>query len=56
MFGLFKKDPLKRLNKAYDAKLLEARDAQRSGDIQGFAVLSEEANSILKQIQALQAG
>ncbi len=46
MFGIFKKDPTKRLEKAYLAKLEEARDAQRAGDIQAFAALSNEAEKI----------
>jgi len=36
MFGLFKKDPIKVLEKEYDAILLKARDTQRAGDIKGY--------------------
>lgn len=53
MFGLFKKDKTKRLNKAYDAKLEEALKAQRSGNIQAYAALTEEAEEIRKEIEAL---
>jgi hypothetical protein len=53
MFGLFKKDPLKELQRQYAAKLEEARDTQRSGDIKGYARLMEESEEILKQIEKL---
>ena len=53
MFGLFKKDPAKKLEKAYRAKLEEARDLQRSGDIKGYAVAMDEAETILKQLEAV---
>lgn len=56
MFGLFKSDPRKKLEKAYAAKLLEARDAQRGGDIKLFAKLTEEAENIVKQIETLPNG
>jgi hypothetical protein len=53
MFGLFKKDPSKELQRQYAAKLEEARDAQRSGDIKGYARLMEESEEILKKIDKL---
>ena len=52
MFGLFKKDPVAKLQKAYEAKMLEARDVQRSGDLRKYAVVIEEAEEILKKIEA----
>ena len=55
MFGLFKKDPTRELKKAYSAKLREARDAQRSGKIQTYAVLTEEAGKIYREIEKLKA-
>ncbi|MFB0980265.1 MAG: DUF6435 family protein [Alteromonadaceae bacterium] len=54
MFSLFKKNPLKKLNKAYDAKLEQAMHAQRNGDIKSFAMLTEEAEKINKEILALE--
>jgi hypothetical protein len=54
MFSLFKNNPLKKLNKAYDAKLEQAMHAQRNGDIKSFAMLTEEAEKINKEILALE--
>lgn len=53
MFGLFKKDPAAKLQKAYEAKMLEVRDVQRSGDLRHYARVMEEAEEILKKIEAL---
>lgn len=53
MFNLFKKDPIKKLEKDY-AKLLEtAMAAQRKGDIALFSELSFKAEEIGKQIDEL---
>ena len=54
MFGLFKQSPLKKAQKRYQDKLTEAMNAQRSGDIQGFAALSAEAEKILDEIKTLE--
>ncbi|UTW06610.1 DUF6435 family protein [Pseudomonas benzenivorans] len=54
MFGLFKSDPLKKLRKQYDAKLEEAMNAQRNGNIRGYAQLSEEADALWKQLEPLE--
>lgn len=53
MFGLFKKDPVKALEKEYAAILEKARDTQRSGDIKGYAKLMEQSEEILQRIEAL---
>lgn len=53
MFSFFKKDPTKKLKAAYEKKLEQAMTAQRSGDIEGYAKLTDEANEILAQIDAL---
>ena len=53
MFGLFKKDPTKKLKEEY-AKLLEARDLQRKGDIKGFAQKSAEADEVAKKLEEIQ--
>jgi hypothetical protein len=53
MFGLFKKDPAKKLREQYARLLEEARDLQRAGDIKGFAQKSAEAEEVLKQLEAL---
>ncbi|MBX2846244.1 MAG: Lacal_2735 family protein [Saprospiraceae bacterium] len=49
----FKKDPIKKLEKQYLAKMKEARDIQRSGDVQKAALITAEAEEIAKQIEAL---
>ncbi len=53
MFGFFKKDPIKALEKKYQKKLEEARDIQRSGDVKAAALLYEEAEEIGKELQKL---
>jgi hypothetical protein len=55
MFSIFKKDPLKKLNKKYEAKLEQAMDAQRNGDIKGYSMITAEAEEIANEIQALKA-
>lgn len=54
MFGLFRKNPLEKLNKDYQGKLQQAMEAQRSGNIQKYAELSEEADGIYQEIKALE--
>lgn len=53
MFGLFKKDPVKKLEDEYSKKMEEAINAQRNGDIDGFSKLSFEADEIDKKIEVL---
>ena len=53
MFSFLKADPAKKLQKAYQAKLQEAMQAQRNGDIRSYSTLSEEAQALLGQIEAL---
>lgn len=55
MFGLFKKDPLKQLNKEYGELLEKAMNAQRNGDIEGYSKLSEQADAVYKEIQQLES-
>tara|TARA_R110000787_G_scaffold97326_3_gene200934 strand:+ start:1612 stop:1791 length:180 start_codon:yes stop_codon:yes gene_type:complete len=55
MFSIFKKNPLKKLNKRYEAKLEQAMLAQRNGDIKGYAMITAEADKIAIQIQALES-
>ncbi|WP_415753456.1 DUF6435 family protein [Pseudomonas leptonychotis] len=54
MFGLFKNDPAKKLRRQYSAKLEEAMQAQRSGDIRSYATLSEEAQALWVQLEPLE--
>jgi hypothetical protein len=54
MFSLFKKDPIKKLNKAYESKLEQAMLSQRNGDIKSYSMLTEEAENIHKEILILE--
>ncbi len=54
--SFFKPDPVKKLQKAYQAKQREAQNAQRSGDIQAFADLTQEANELFALIEAARRG
>ncbi len=53
MFGLFKKDPLKKLEKEHQKLLEEAMQLQRGGDIKGYAAKMAEAEAKEKEIEAL---
>ncbi|MEM1358850.1 MAG: DUF6435 family protein [Bacteroidota bacterium] len=53
MFGLFKKDPVKKLEKEHARLLEEAMQLQRGGDIKGFAAKSAEAEEVAKKIEEL---
>lgn len=53
MFGLFKKDPTKKLEKEYEQLMEKARNVQRSGDLRAYAVLVEESEAILNKIDAI---
>ncbi len=53
MLSWFKPDPIKKLRKQYEQKMLEARDLQRKGDIQAFAQKSAEAEAIMQEIERL---
>tara|TARA_R110001592_G_scaffold281911_4_gene549541 strand:- start:13660 stop:13854 length:195 start_codon:yes stop_codon:yes gene_type:complete len=50
MFSIFKKNPIKKLNKQLSIKLEQAMQAQRKGDIRTYSQLSFEAQEIDKQI------
>ncbi len=53
MFGLFKKDPVKKLEKEYQQLMEEAMHVQRSGDLKAYARKIEESEKILAQLQEL---
>ncbi|MGK0364697.1 MAG: hypothetical protein ACI85O_001755 [Saprospiraceae bacterium] len=53
MFGLFKKDPAKKLEKKHTQLLEEAMQLQRKGDIKGYAKKMEEAVDVEKEIANL---
>ena len=50
MFSIFKKDPIKKLDKLYESKLEEAMHAQRKGDIRSYSMITDEAEKIKAQI------
>jgi hypothetical protein len=52
MLNFLKKDTTKALQKAYERKLTEAQQAQRNGDIRSYSLLTEEADTLYKTIQA----
>lgn len=54
MFGLFRSDPRKALEKDYRAKLEQAMLCQRNGDIEQYARLSAEAAELEKRLDALE--
>jgi hypothetical protein len=53
--SLFKRDPVKKLRKAYMVKLEQAMKAQRGGDIKSYSFLSNEADLMHKEIMQLEA-
>lgn len=53
MFGFFKKNPVKALEKKYQQKLEEARNVQRSGDVKAAALLYAEAEALGKELEEL---
>lgn len=54
MFSIFKKNPIKKLNLLYEAKLEQAMYAQRNGDIKSYSMITAEADKIAIQIQELE--
>ena len=56
MFGLFKKDPIKKLEKEYENLMAKAMEVQRSGDLRHYARLIEESETIQNKIQELKNG
>jgi hypothetical protein len=54
MFSIFKKDPIKKLDKLYESKLEEAMYAQRKGDIKSYSMITAEAEKIKVKIETLQ--
>lgn len=53
MFGLFKKDPIAKLEKEYQKIMEEAMHVQRSGDLKAYARKIEASERILEQIKEL---
>ncbi|WP_441003712.1 DUF6435 family protein [Pseudocolwellia agarivorans] len=55
MFSIFKSDPVKKLNKSYEAKLEQAMQSQRNGDIKTYSELTYEAEQILNKIKEIES-
>lgn len=53
MFGLFKKDPAKKLEKEHQKLLEEAMNLQRGGDIKGYARKMAEVEEVEKKLEEL---
>jgi hypothetical protein len=51
MFGLFKKDPIKQLEKKYEQLMEQSMQIQRSGDIKAYALKVAEAEEVLREIE-----
>ncbi len=56
MLSLLKKDPAKQLNKAYQAILEQAMQAQRKGDIKLYSELTDKAEGVLKKLEEYKLG
>ncbi|MCG6656497.1 Lacal_2735 family protein [Halomonas campisalis] len=56
MFAWFRRNPAKRLQKAYERKLEEAMLASRNGDMRANAALTEEAEALRVEIERLKRG
>ena len=55
MFGLFKKDPIKKLEEEYKRLLEQGMRAQRNGDMRSYADLTQRANEKLKELTEYKA-
>ena len=55
MFGLFKSNPIAKLEKQYGKLLQEARDIQRNGDVVAASAKTAEAEKVREQIEAIEA-
>lgn len=53
MFGLFKSDPTKKLQREYDQLLEKGMQAQRKGDMKLFAELTSQAQALEAKIIAM---
>ncbi|MGK0389567.1 MAG: hypothetical protein ACI94Y_002310 [Maribacter sp.] len=53
MFGIFKKDPIKKLEKEYLKVQEEAMRIQRTGDLRAYAVKITEGEAILTKMDEI---
>lgn len=55
MFNWLKSNPIEKLDKQYKAKLKEAMETQRQGNIRRYAELTQEAEAIRESMEALKS-
>ena len=55
MFGWFKSDPIEKLDRQYKAKLKEAMETQRNGNMRLYAELTQQAEAIREPMETLMA-
>ena len=53
MFGWMKRDPEKQLRRQYHAKLEEALQAQRNGNIRQYSFLTAEAEKLREKLEEI---
>ena len=53
MLGMFKKSPLKKLEKEHGSLVTKAFQAQRNGDIRLYSTLTAEAEALREKIETL---
>ena len=51
MFKFLQRDPVKALQKKYEALTTQAFHSQRNGDIRGYSLLTEQAQVVLSEIE-----
>lgn len=54
MFGLFKKDPTKKMRAEYNKLLEQGMHAQRNGDMRLYAEITAKAEALWSDIEALE--
>ncbi|MEL6181959.1 MAG: DUF6435 family protein [Myxococcota bacterium] len=54
MFGWFKSDPKKKLQKKIDAKMSRAVEFQRNGKLREYAELMKEVEELEQELDALE--
>lgn len=55
MFGLFKRDPAKDLQKRIAARLKEARDVQRTQGVRAASKILEEVEALRAELERVKA-
>jgi len=55
MFGWFKSDPKKKLQKQIDSKMTRAVEFQRNGKLREYAELMKEVETLEKELSALES-